>query len=33
MRDRREHGVPLAPAVVASLQGLAAELKLADRLD
>jgi LDH2 family malate/lactate/ureidoglycolate dehydrogenase len=33
MRDRLEHGVPLAPAVVASLQALAAELKLADRLD
>ena len=33
MRDRLEHGVPLAPAVVASLSGLAAELKLADRLE
>jgi LDH2 family malate/lactate/ureidoglycolate dehydrogenase len=33
MRERQQNGVPLAPAVVASLQGLAAELKLTDRLD
>lgn len=33
MRERQQNGVPLAPAVVASLQGLAAELKLSDRLE
>jgi len=33
MRERQQNGVPLAPAVVAQLQELATELRLADRLE
>jgi LDH2 family malate/lactate/ureidoglycolate dehydrogenase len=33
MQERREKGIPLAGAVVQKLQELAAELKLADRLE
>lgn len=32
-RERREHGIPLAPAVVEQLRKLATELELPDRLD
>ena len=33
IRERREHGIPLAPIVVANLRQLAAELNLSDRLE
>jgi L-2-hydroxycarboxylate dehydrogenase (NAD+) len=33
IRERREHGIPLAPVVVANLRQLAAELNLSDRLE
>jgi L-2-hydroxycarboxylate dehydrogenase (NAD+) len=33
MRERREHGIPLAPIVVANLRKLATELNLSDQLD
>jgi L-2-hydroxycarboxylate dehydrogenase (NAD+) len=33
IRERREHGIPLAPIVVTNLRQLAAELRLADRLE
>ncbi len=33
IRERREHGIPLAPVVVANLRQLAAELNLPDRLE
>ena len=33
IRERREHGIPLAPVVVANLRQLAAELDLSDRLE
>lgn len=33
IRDRRAHGIPVAPAVVRQLQQLATELKLPDRLE
>ena len=33
IRERREHGIPLAPIVVANLRQLAAELNLPDRLE
>ena len=33
IRERREHGIPLAPVVVSNLRQLAAELNLPDRLE
>jgi LDH2 family malate/lactate/ureidoglycolate dehydrogenase len=33
IRERRKHGIPIAPAVVQQLRELATELDLQDRLD
>jgi len=33
MRERLDHGIPIAPAVVKELRRVADDLKLSDRLD